>query len=34
MRWASSFRWQIVRAALPLWALGLVVFHTAGNRWT
>jgi len=33
MRWISSVRWQAMRAALPLFALGWVVFGVSGNRW-
>jgi hypothetical protein len=34
MGWGSSLRWELVRTALPLWAVAWVLFGTAGNRWT
>jgi hypothetical protein len=33
MRW-TAIRWQAMRAALPLLAVGMVVLRVSGNRWS
>jgi hypothetical protein len=33
MRWASTIRWQAMRSAMPLFAIGWVILGLYGNRW-